>query len=79
MHGSKEGHMGYIYKRSPCSNPGVPVLCDPVFAGAIQKVNSRVVDLKAHVDAALEAKMSSGLDARKQRRRNAALKHDGTL
>ncbi len=38
MHGSKEGHMGYIYKRIPIVTKMNPNACDPLFASSWELV-----------------------------------------
>lgn len=68
MHGSKEGHMAYIYKRVP-SKPESLQGCDPAFAGAWDRVQSGLEPLREDVTAKVQARMSSGPSTRASRRR----------
>jgi Histone methylation protein DOT1 len=46
MHGSKEGHMGYLYRRTTIQDGALKdTLCDPVFKGALDAVQSGIVPL----------------------------------
>lgn len=71
MHGSREGHMGYIYKRN--SNRSFDAkACDPRFADAFQKTQVGLTDLKAKVDAELGAMTGDGTSTRARRRRSSS-------
>lgn len=61
MHGSSEGHMGYIYKRAGknLSAPTSP-LCDPLFKTAWEAVKGDIDDLEDAVEAAMQDSCSSG-------------------
>jgi len=77
MHGSKEGHMGYIYRRTAttmapsnsASGSAAPAACDPYFAGAWKIVQSGLETLKEEVDAKVEENMQSGTSTRAKRLR----------
>jgi hypothetical protein len=74
MHGSKESHSGYIYRRrlskaSSANHEGKDESCDPFFASACAKVNEGIVALKKEVDAKLEARMGSRTTTRARKRR----------
>jgi hypothetical protein len=73
MHGSKEGHMGYIYRRKPMTKQ-VLGACDPAFSKATQEVNKGLDSLKEHVDTTVGKFMSSGPSTRASRRRGASSK-----
>jgi Histone methylation protein DOT1 len=71
MHGSKEGHTGYIYRRTGNrfkTSAGAPV-CDPLFAETWGMVQNGFESLKQHVDSTVEEKMKSGPSTRSRRRR----------
>jgi hypothetical protein len=68
MHGSKEGHMAYIYKRTGPSKPEGMQPCDPAFTGAWEKVQGSMELLREDVNAKVEEKMSSGPSTRASRR-----------
>lgn len=72
MHGSKEGHMGYIYRRTAGEAVGANneiVACDPYYAPALEKVKSGFESIKEDVDSKVEEKMRSGTSTRSRRRR----------
>lgn len=71
MHGSKEGHTGYIYRRKGIErNDKVPatVPCDPLFAPTRDLVNRGFDVLKANVQDQLTEIMKSGVSTRSKRR-----------
>jgi hypothetical protein len=70
MHGSKEGHTGYIYRRCKSSSTTVTTstaahlgeereYCDPLFRSAQETVKCGLHAIKANVDAKVEEKMSN--------------------
>ncbi len=61
MHGSKEGHMGYIYRRqnSDAPNSTQPLLCDPYFAPSINIVNGGLDQIRQHVNSKVKERMES--------------------
>jgi Histone methylation protein DOT1 len=77
MHGSKEGHTGYIYRRtiaaatSERESTVVPATiapcCDPFFAPTWELVNSGFDQLKQNVREQLQAVMTSGVSTRARR------------
>lgn len=70
MHGSKEIHTGYIYKRNETggtSSSAAAGACDPFFANVVDKVSS-LVSLRAEVDSELQSRMSHGPSTRTRRR-----------
>jgi hypothetical protein len=67
MHGSKEGHTGYLYQRKPKTSASKDA-CDPLFAEAWKKVQSGLATLKGEVDATLNEKMASGTSTRSSHR-----------
>jgi hypothetical protein len=70
MHGSKEGHMAYIYQRVPLKPLELELQpCDPLFASAWEKVQGGLDTLRGEVTAKVEEKMSSGPSTRSSRRR----------
>lgn len=60
MHGSKEIHMGYIYRRSPFVESASDDASDPFFARAIERVSRGFLSLHSEVKAELLEKMSGG-------------------
>lgn len=71
MHGSKEGHTGYIYRRTPCTkaqSSSQSPACDPYFAETWEKVLSGFDSLKNHVDSKVDENMQSGTLTRSRRR-----------
>jgi len=78
MHGSKEGHMGYIYKRAATvrdsKNAPTTVVadppCDPYFAKAWKSVQSGLESLQEEVNATVAENMKSGASTRSSRSRN---------
>ena len=67
MHGSKESHMGYIYKR-----PGpvkVSNACDPAFQPVWDRVKNGLDSLRSDVTTELEGCMRSGPSTRTRRKR----------
>jgi hypothetical protein len=71
MHGSKEGHAGYIYRRSPMKNgrKDLGFSCDPYYKEAWEKVQSGLASLKEDVDSQVDESMESGPIARSRRQR----------
>jgi len=69
MHGSKEGHTGYIYKRTNRTEPSVVQSqpCDPYFQPSWELVKSGIVELKQEIDQRLDEKMKSGTSTRSRR------------
>ena len=61
MHGSKEGHMGYIYRRqnSDASSSTQPLLCDPYFAPSMDIVNGGLDQIRQHVNSKVKERMES--------------------
>jgi hypothetical protein len=70
MHGSKEGHMAYIYQRVPLKSVESQP-CDPLFSSAWEKVQGGLETLRSEVTAKVEEKMSSGSTTRSSRRKGA--------
>lgn len=70
MHGSKEGHMGYIYKRTAAPTTTAPPLCDPYYASAWKSVQNGLESLREAVDATVRDHMQSGTSTRARRRRS---------
>jgi hypothetical protein len=73
MHGSKETHSGYIYRRrslaSTLNKEAKEEYCDPCFASAWAKVNQGIMAIKEEVDAKLEARMESRTTTRAGKKR----------
>lgn len=69
MHGSREGHMGYIYKRKYNRLVDDRYACDPQFAGAFQAFGQGLTGLKAKVDVELEVVTGNGTCTRRASRR----------
>jgi Histone methylation protein DOT1 len=67
MHGSKEGHMGYIYRRTVAEKTANTDACDPMFAPSWNLVKSGLQDLHEYVSEQISAVMGSG---RKTRSKN---------
>jgi Histone methylation protein DOT1 len=67
MHGSKEGHMGYIYKRAERSVVASSTICDPFFEPALNLVRRGFDAFKKDVDEKVEARMKSGTSTRSRR------------
>ena len=60
MHGSKEGHMGYIYRRINHSDATEqPSLCDPYFSTSIDIVNGGLDQIRKYVHSHLHERMES--------------------
>ena len=68
MHGSKEGHMGYIYRRVPFQNRPPTNKCDPLFTEAWKITQSGLVALREVVDKEVALRMKSGTQTRSRRR-----------
>ena len=70
MHGSKEGHMGYIYKRK--SNRAFDQeACDPAFEGAFAKAKQlSVAELRANVEQEVDRLHGTGPSTRARRSRS---------
>ena len=66
MHGSKEIHSGYIYKRVPGKRFD-PTACDPLFQNAFALAGKDVEDLHADVQAQLARMQVSGAASRPRR------------
>lgn len=89
MHGSKEGHMGYIYRRchldgvesesNPASSSSAlkSSACDPAFSSAVELVEGGLESLRAHVEATLSKAVSSGPSSRVGRRAGYQGKYSG--
>jgi len=65
MHGSSEGHMGYIYRRRGVSTKNnrsekEKVACDPVFQKAWKLARSNVDEVKSFVDSQIHEQYSCG-------------------
>ena len=65
MHGSKEGHTGYLYKRKGLTNEDVQAYiedspCDPVFQESYELVQAGLNPLSKAVDKKVEENWSSG-------------------
>lgn len=73
MHGSKEGHMAYLYRRPKGSetieSESRQPKCDELFVEPWKLVNLGLDKLKEEVDAQLDKKMVSGTSTRASRRR----------
>ena len=67
MHGSKEGHMGYIYQRTGATNVG-SLKCDPAFEKAFHTVNEGIESITSCMDSAVGEMMKSGPSSRASRR-----------
>ena len=68
MHGSKEGHMGYVYRRKSLAAAETQgEACDPLFAEAQQLVASGFPALKAKVDAIVKDKQNKRATRRSSR------------
>eukprot|EP00522_Entomoneis_paludosa_P001929 CAMPEP_0172471894 /NCGR_PEP_ID=MMETSP1065-20121228/68054_1 /TAXON_ID=265537 /ORGANISM="Amphiprora paludosa, Strain CCMP125" /LENGTH=448 /DNA_ID=CAMNT_0013230009 /DNA_START=341 /DNA_END=1687 /DNA_ORIENTATION=- len=78
MHGSKEGHTGYVYRRTTSasttaaesSTETTVERVDPLFAGGIATIRGGLSNLQTWVSTTLNAKMSSGPSTRGARRRS---------
>ena len=68
MHGSKEGHMGYIYKRKSGRSFN-RAACDPLFKLAFGKVEKTVAELNDEVGAEIGQLQGTGPATRASRRR----------
>jgi hypothetical protein len=66
MHGSREGHMGYIYKRKS-KRPFDSTACDPLFATAYAKVGQAITQLKQDIDKEVERCTPTGPSTRSRR------------
>ena len=69
MHGSKEGHTGYIYQRKS-NRVFDKEACDPVFKAAYEKAMLSVTELRADVDAEVGRMQGTGPSTRARRRRS---------
>lgn len=67
MHGSKEGHMGYLYRRSRSVTMSSPPKCDMVFQRAFSLTKSTLNDVKADVEATMDELMTSKRPSRASR------------
>jgi hypothetical protein len=70
MHGSKEGHMGYIYHRKNSTSSGKEPLCDRLFSNAWASVKRGSESLQREVNATLERKMRPKVSTRSRRESN---------
>lgn len=73
MHGSKESHMGYIYRRSggDGNDDESSDACDPAFKDVWNRVKNDSLDsLRKRVNAELDSCMRSGPSSRTRRRRS---------
>ena len=72
MHGSNEGHMGYIYRRTtfaPVHNDDAnPRPFDPYYASAFRSVRGGLESLKGEVDVTLQQYMQMGASTRTRTR-----------
>lgn len=70
MHGSKEGHMGYIYRRTGSRSQSESRLpaCDSYFAPTWNMVQRGLGSVKQEVDSKVEEKMQAGPSTRSKRR-----------
>jgi hypothetical protein len=60
MHGSKEGHMGYIYRRqSSYASTEQPLRMDPYFAPSINIVNGGIDRIRQYVNSEVNERMES--------------------
>ena len=66
MHGSKEGHMGYIYKRNGGVKPATIETCDPIFTASWELVKNGLEELHEHVSKHVSDVMGSGRKTRSQ-------------
>jgi len=67
MHGSKEQHMGYIYKRSVLPKKGNAGACDRLFAPSWDLVNSGLLALHEEMSKQMEATMGQGRKTRSRK------------
>jgi len=68
MHGSKEGHTGYIYKRKS-GRSFDRTACDPLFQIAFDKVEKSAQELNDEVGAEIGKIQGTGPSTRSSRRR----------
>ena len=78
MHGSKEGHTGYVYQRNGMTKPQIhsyvaKATCDPVFKDAYQHVQAGLETLSQIVDETVEKNW--GASRGRSMTRSAAKKH----
>ena len=66
MHGSKEGHMGYIYKRKE-NRTFNKRACDPIFKTAFEFASKGISELQAKVQAEILQVQGSGPSTRARR------------
>jgi hypothetical protein len=72
MHGSKEGHTGYIYRRTyhrdaTDSTSSIKVKCDPLYSAALEVIAGGVERLKEFVDGCMNDLMSARTSTRSSR------------
>ena len=67
MHGSKEGHMGYIYKRKTPAQVIDPNACDPLFQPSLDLVKKGLPDLHRDVSRQMQELMGTGRKTRSRR------------
>lgn len=73
MHGSKEGHTGYVYRRNGSKtttrmSTASEAASDPLFVHGIELLRAGLDRLKAWVDCTLEKKMYPRATTRAQRK-----------
>jgi hypothetical protein len=76
MHGSKEGHTGYIYRRSWCNTTTSPtkrIKCDKLFQPGWNLVQEGLSALQKDVAQQVEETMGSGRRTRKSSRQQGKL------
>lgn len=74
MHGSSEGHMGYIYRRTEssekeelCANKHYGERCDPLFEEAWTRANDNLDVLSEHISELVELHLNTGRSTRRTR------------
>ena len=67
MHGSREGHMGYIYRRRGYNDTATVNGCDPFFEQAWARIKRGHESLRKEVDQELRDCMGSGPSTRARR------------
>lgn len=65
MHGSKEGHTGYVYRRK--SRKSLSAYVDPLFTDGIEKINGGLRSLRDWTATTLDEKISSRPSTRARR------------
>jgi hypothetical protein len=73
MHGSKEGHTGYIYRRTKLkSRSSTKIKSDPLYASALEVVEGGLDGLKEHVAVQMDEAMLGGTSTRSSRSQRSA-------